>query len=118
MTTQNGNGQQRDMMFGITIPRTIGISAVATAISTVIYIAWVVASINTKIDTSAPQIQQVNQDLQKLKSEIVTRTELATQMQAIQRDIDRTKDENRDLKQEVAELEKELRVLIRQGAKL
>lgn len=109
--------QPRDMMFGITIPRTIGVSALLSAFSMVLYIAWVVAGINSKIDNSVDQIEQTKRELQQLKSEIVTRSELAIQLQSMQRDIDRVNNQTHELHSNINELDKELKTIIRETNK-
>lgn len=114
---QQQMGQPRDMMFGITIPRTIGVSALLSAFSMVLYIAWVVAGINSKIDNSVDQIEQTKRELQQLKSEIVTRSELAIQLQSMQRDIDRANNQMHETRSSVNDLDKELKSLIRETSK-
>lgn len=114
---QQQMGQPRDMMFGITIPRTIGVSALLSAFSMVLYIAWVVAGINSKIDNSVDQIEQTKRELQQLKSEIVTRSELAIQLQSMQRDIDRVNNQMHETRSSVNDLDKELKSLIRETSK-
>ena len=114
---QQQMGQPRDMMFGITIPRTIGVSALLSAFSMVLYIAWVVAGINSKIDNSVDQIEQTKRELQQLKSEIVTRSELAIQLQSMQRDIDRVNNQTHELHSNINELDKELKTIIRETNK-
>lgn len=114
---QQQMGQPRDMMFGITIPRTIGVSALLSAFSMVLYIAWVVAGINSKIDNSVDQIEQTKRELQQLKSEIVTRSELAIQLQSMQRDIDRVNNQTHELHSNINELDKELKTVIREANK-
>lgn len=114
---QQQMAQPRDMMFGITIPRTIGVSALLSAFSMVLYIAWVVAGINSKIDNSVDQIEQTKRELQQLKSEIVTRSELAIQLQSMQRDIDRVNNQTHELHSNINELDKELKTIIREANK-
>lgn len=114
---QQQMAQPRDMMFGITIPRTIGVSALLSAFSMVLYIAWVVAGINGKIDNSVDQIEQTKRELQQLKSEIVTRSELAIQLQSMQRDIDRVNNQTHELHSNINELDKELKTIIREANK-
>lgn len=114
---QQQMAQPRDMMFGITIPRTIGVSALLSAFSMVLYIAWVVAGINSKIDNSVDQIEQTKRELQQLKSEIVTRSELAIQLQSMQRDIDRVNNQMHETRSSVNDLDKELKSLIRETSK-
>lgn len=114
---QQQMAQPRDMMFGITIPRTIGVSALLSAFSMVLYIAWVVAGINSKIDNSVDQIEQTKRELQQLKSEIVTRSELAIQLQSMQRDIDRVNNQTHELHSNINELDKELKTIIRETNK-
>lgn len=114
---QQQMAQPRDMMFGITIPRTIGVSALLSAFSMVLYIAWVVAGINSKIDNSVDQIEQTKRELQQLKSEIVTRSELAIQLQSMQRDIDRVNNQMHETRSNVNDLDKELKSLIRETSK-
>jgi hypothetical protein len=114
---QQQMAQPRDMMFGITIPRTIGVSALLSAFSMVLYIAWVVAGINSKIDNSVDQIEQTKRELQQLKSEIVTRSELAIQLQSMQRDIDRVNNQTHELRSNINELDKELKTVIREANK-
>lgn len=114
---QQQMAQPRDMMFGITIPRTIGVSALLSAFSMVLYIAWVVAGINSKIDNSVDQIEQTKRELQQLKSEIVTRSELAIQLQSMQRDIDRANNQTHELHSNINELDKELKTIIRETNK-
>lgn len=105
--------QAKDVMFGIAIPRSVGITAVFSTISALGYFIYIGAGISNKIDTSSQQINQVNQDLQKLKTEIVTRTELAAQMNMQQRESDRLKDEVREIKADVDTLEREVRDILK-----
>lgn len=105
--------QNKDMMFGITIPRTVGVTAFLSTLGTVAYFIYIGAGISNKIDTTAYQINQVNQDLQKLKTEIVTRSELAAQMNMHQRESDRLKDEVREIKADLDSLEREVRDIIK-----
>ena len=113
----NSKWLNQEMMFGITIPRTIGVSALLSAFSMVLYIAWVVAGINSKIDNSVDQIEQTKRELQQLKSEIVTRSELAIQLQSMQRDIDRVNNQMHETRSSVNDLDKELKSLIRETSK-
>lgn len=81
----NNNGY---VVFGVTIPKTIGIATFWSMMCFVVYSTWSLASINNNIQNSSNQVAQLSQDIQKIRNDMYTRSEAAMQNESYKREMD------------------------------
>lgn len=85
------NSQQQSnnsASFGVVIPKSISIGALILLFGQGGVIVWNISKYATSIDRSTEQIQQVATEINKVKSDIYTRSEANIQFEAIRREIE------------------------------
>lgn len=85
------NSQQQsnnNVSFGVVIPKSISIGALILLLGQGGVIVWNMSKYVTSIDRTTEQIQHVATEINKVKSDIYTRSEANTQFEAIRREIE------------------------------
>ena len=85
------NSQQQSnnsVSFGVVIPKSISIGALILLLGQGGVIVWNMSKYATSIDRTTDQIQQVATEINKVKSDIYTRSEANVQFEAIRREIE------------------------------
>ena len=85
------NSQQQSnnsVSFGVVIPKSISIGALILLLCQGGVIVWNMSKYATSIDRTTEHIQQVATEINKVKSDIYTRSEANIQFEAIRREIE------------------------------
>lgn len=86
---QDNQKQNNEIQFlGITFPRTIGVSVIFAVLFQAGYMVWSVSKYTSSIERMTEQIQATSLEINKIKTDIYTRSEANIQFEALQRELD------------------------------
>lgn len=95
-------------ILGISFPKTISIGVIIVSVMQGSSFIWQVSKYSSTMDKLSEQIQQTNNDLAKIKSDIYTRQEAMIQFDSIKKEMD-IRDKNVErLEYDVRELQKRI----------
>ena len=107
---ENGNKKSPNTteVLGISFPKTISIGVIIVSVMQGSSFIWQVSKYSSTMDKLSEQIQQTNNDLAKIKSDIYTRQEAMIQFDSIKKEMD-IRDKNVErLEYDVRELQKRI----------